>query len=62
MYVEAAEVEEHLTGRGPGPAGTTYEGEPVTREYGKMGKSLKNAIDARRHVREYGADTCACTR
>ena len=28
-----------------------WQGEPVTREYGKMGKSLKNVVDAGRDVR-----------
>ena len=35
----------------------TYEGKPVTREYGKMGKSLKNAIAPDEVCGEYGADT-----
>ena len=34
-----------------------YEGEPVTREYGKMGKSLKNAVTPDDMFAEYGADT-----
>ncbi len=34
-----------------------YEGEPVKREYGKMGKSLKNAVTPDDMAAEYGADT-----
>jgi len=41
-----------------GPDGTwTYEGEPVTREYGKMGKSLKNVVTPDEMYDAYGADT-----
>ena len=40
------------------PDGTfTYQGEPVTQEYGKMGKSLKNAVAPDDMYEEYGADT-----
>ena len=35
----------------------TYQGEPVTQEYGKMGKSLKNAVAPDDMYEEYGADT-----
>lgn len=50
IYVDAFGVEESN--------GTyTYEGKPVTREYGKMGKSLKNAIAPDEVCGEYGADT-----
>ena len=35
----------------------SHRGEPVTREYGKMGKSLKNSIDPADVCAEYGADT-----
>ncbi|HSH10386.1 MAG TPA: class I tRNA ligase family protein [Ilumatobacter sp.] len=34
-----------------------YEGRPVTREFGKMGKSLKNAVSPDEMYEEYGADT-----
>jgi leucyl-tRNA synthetase len=34
-----------------------YEGRPVTREFGKMGKSLKNAVAPDDMYDEYGADT-----
>jgi len=51
IHVEAAAVEE-------GPDGTfTYEGRPVQREFGKMGKSLKNAVAPDDMYAEYGADT-----
>lgn len=50
MYVEAAEVEAV-------DGGYRYDGQPVTREYGKMGKSLKNAIDPDEMCQQYGADT-----
>jgi leucyl-tRNA synthetase len=39
----------------PGPF--AFEGRPVTREYGKMGKSLKNAIGPDEICRDYGCDT-----
>ena len=35
----------------------TYEGKPVTRELGKMGKSLKNVVTPDDMYRDYGADT-----
>ncbi|MEO0475131.1 MAG: class I tRNA ligase family protein [Planctomycetota bacterium] len=35
----------------------TYEGEPVSRMYGKMGKSLKNAIGPEEICDQYGCDT-----
>jgi leucyl-tRNA synthetase len=34
-----------------------YEGEEVSREYGKMGKSLKNIVTPDDMYRDYGADT-----
>jgi len=34
-----------------------YEGEQVSREYGKMGKSLKNIVTPDEMYEEYGADT-----
>ncbi|MDX3803514.1 leucine--tRNA ligase [Streptomyces sp. AK04-3B] len=50
VYVPAAEVEEQ--------DGTfLYQGTPVKREYGKMGKSLKNAVTPDEICAEYGADT-----
>ncbi|MGO1599971.1 MAG: leucine--tRNA ligase [Brachybacterium sp.] len=51
VHVPAEEVE-------AGADGTfTYQGEPVTQEYGKMGKSLKNAVAPDDMYEEYGADT-----
>jgi leucyl-tRNA synthetase len=50
IYVDALDVEEH-DGR------FTYEGKPVTREWGKMGKSLKNAVAPDEIYDAYGADT-----
>ncbi|MEO3973377.1 leucine--tRNA ligase [Streptomyces sp. CAU 1734] len=49
--VQATEVEEL-------PDGTfVHRGEPVRRELGKMGKSLKNAVTPDEIAAEYGADT-----
>ena len=45
IYVEALDVVRAAT------ATFTFEGKPVTREWGKMGKSLKNAVVARRDLR-----------
>ena len=50
QYVPADEVE------GEESIGFTYEGEPVTREYGKMGKSLKNIVTPDEMYDAYGAD------
>ncbi|OZG66912.1 leucine--tRNA ligase [Bifidobacterium aquikefiri] len=54
QYVPAAEVEEHQDG-----SDTTYtwNGEPAFREFGKMGKSLKNIITPDEMYGTYGADT-----
>ena len=50
-YVPAEEVVET-------PIGTfTWQGEPVTREYGKMGKSLKNIVTPDDMYEAFGADT-----
>ncbi|MBX2820300.1 MAG: leucine--tRNA ligase [Rhodothermaceae bacterium] len=35
----------------------SYKGSPVTREYGKMGKSLKNAVSPDEVCDQYGCDT-----
>jgi len=51
VYVEASEVTEHPDGS------FTHGGRPVTREFGKMGKSLKNAVAPDDMYAEYGADT-----
>ncbi|MBC3179737.1 leucine--tRNA ligase [Corynebacterium lujinxingii] len=50
VYVPAAEVEEK-------DGKFFYNGEEVNREYGKMGKSLKNAVAPDDVVRDFGADT-----
>ena len=49
-YVPAAEVVE-------AEDGLFYEGERVRRQYGKMGKSLKNSISPDEIYESYGADT-----
>ena len=51
VYVAAEEVLEAEDGT------FTFEGRPVEREYGKMGKSLKNAVTPDEMYAEYGADT-----
>lgn len=51
VYVPASEVE------GDEQSGFTWKGEPVTREYGKMGKSLKNSVTPDEMCEQYGADT-----
>ncbi|MGL5866556.1 MAG: leucine--tRNA ligase [Dermatophilaceae bacterium] len=49
--VEAAEVQE-------GADGTfSWQGQPVTREFGKIGKSLKNMVSPDEMYAAYGADT-----
>ena len=50
MYVDANAVEER-------DGGYWFEGNPVSREMGKMGKSLKNGISPDEYYRDYGADT-----
>ena len=50
FYVEASTVEER-------DGGFWADGQPVTREYGKMGKSLRNVVTPDDIYRDYGADT-----
>ncbi|OFL18771.1 leucine--tRNA ligase [Corynebacterium sp. HMSC067D03] len=50
VYVPAAEVEEK-------DGKFFYNGAEVNREYGKMGKSLKNSVAPDEVVEDYGADT-----
>lgn len=50
VYVEATEVQER-------DGSFFHKGKPVTREYGKMGKSLKNAVTPDDICAEYGCDT-----
>ncbi|MCU1379246.1 MAG: leucyl-tRNA synthetase [Acidimicrobiales bacterium] len=51
VYVDAQAVDEVGDGQ------FTYEGSPVTREFGKMGKSLKNSVSPDDIYADYGADT-----
>ena len=51
QYVPADEVVEEEEGK------FTWHGEPVKREYGKMGKSLKNIVTPDDMYEAYGADT-----
>ena len=50
FYLPAAEVEER-------DGGYFYAGKPVRREFGKMGKSLKNSVTPDEICAQYGADT-----
>ena len=50
IYVDAFSVDER-------DGQFFYEGRPVTREWGKMGKSLKNAVAPDEIYEAYGADT-----
>ncbi len=50
VYVPANEVTESASG-------WLWRDEPVTREYGKMGKSLKNSVTPDEMIAAYGADT-----
>ncbi|MGZ5406300.1 MAG: leucine--tRNA ligase [Aeromicrobium sp.] len=54
-YVQAEKVEEHFDDAGH--ATYTFEGSPVNREYGKMGKSLKNVVTPDEIYGAFGADT-----
>jgi leucyl-tRNA synthetase len=51
VYVPAEEVADS------DGAGWTWQGQPVHREYGKMGKSLKNSVSPDEMCAEFGADT-----
>lgn len=51
FYVPADEVE------GDAQSGFTFEGAPVERSFGKMGKSLKNSVTPDDMYEAYGADT-----
>jgi leucyl-tRNA synthetase len=51
VYVPATEVTE------TGPNGWEFEGRPVAREYGKMGKSLNNVVTPDEMCDQFGADT-----
>jgi leucyl-tRNA synthetase len=52
-YVPAEEVVEDDSA----PTGFRWQDQAVAREYGKMGKSLKNSVTPDDMCREYGADT-----
>jgi leucyl-tRNA synthetase len=54
-YVPAEEVTEVVSDGGA--VGFTWNGQPVTREYGKMGKSLRNVVTPDEMCERYGADT-----
>ncbi|GAA3510934.1 leucine--tRNA ligase [Aeromicrobium panaciterrae] len=54
VYVPAEDVIEHVDGS---DTTYTYDGKPVSREYGKMGKSLKNIVTPDEMYDAYGADT-----
>ncbi len=56
QYVEASEVVEHPGAHGQEPT-FTWHGQPVNREFGKIGKSLKNMISPDDMYQAYGADT-----
>ncbi|KXA18433.1 leucine--tRNA ligase [Gardnerella vaginalis] len=56
QYVPADEVEEGANS-GAGEPTFTWHGEPVNREFGKMGKSLKNIVTPDYMYENYGADT-----
>ena len=53
--VPAEEVQEHLGA--DGELSWSWQGQPVVREYGKMGKSLKNVVTPDDMYAAYGADT-----
>jgi leucyl-tRNA synthetase len=53
-YVPAEEVVEETTADG---VRFTWNGQPVRREYGKMGKSLRNVVTPDEMCERYGADT-----
>ncbi|HTF55622.1 MAG TPA: leucine--tRNA ligase [Pseudonocardia sp.] len=54
-YVPAEEIVESV--REDGTVGFTWNGAPVRREYGKMGKSLRNVVTPDDMCERYGADT-----
>ena len=54
--VEASEVVEVPDHEGGEPT-YTWQGQPVTREFGKIGKSLRNVVSPDEMCEQYGADT-----
>jgi len=57
QYVPADEVEEVPAEDGSGEVTFRWQGQEVFREYGKMGKSLKNMVTPDDMYEAYGADT-----
>ncbi|WP_324651249.1 leucine--tRNA ligase [Georgenia sp. H159] len=57
QYVPADEVEEVAAPDGSGEVTYRWQGQEVSREYGKMGKSLKNMVTPDDMYEAYGADT-----
>lgn len=57
QYVPAEDVVEVPAADGSGEVTFEYNGEKVNREYGKMGKSLKNIVTPDEMAELYGADT-----
>jgi len=55
VYVPAEEVVEAVSD--DGTTRSTWNGDPVRREYGKMGKSLRNVVTPDEMCERYGADT-----
>ncbi|MGL5816320.1 MAG: leucine--tRNA ligase [Phycicoccus sp.] len=55
QYVEASEVTEAVGD--DGEVTFSWQGQPVNREFGKVGKSLKNMISPDDMYAQYGADT-----
>lgn len=56
-YVPAEEVVEVPAADGSGEVSYEWNGQKVNREYGKMGKSLKNIVTPDEMARTYGTDT-----
>jgi len=57
QHVEASEVVEVPASPGASGQQFSYHGEPVRREFGKIGKSLKNMVSPDELYESYGADT-----
>ncbi|MEE6282453.1 leucine--tRNA ligase [Georgenia sp. MJ170] len=57
QHVPADEVEEVAATDGSGEVSYSWQGQEVFREYGKMGKSLKNIVTPDDMYEAYGADT-----
>ena len=50
-------VRRRVQGRASSDGAYSYEGRPVSRQWGRMGKSLKNGVDPESVYDAYGADT-----